>query len=146
VGGFRPNARVNPPAAQIRELAEKHASFAAWLGGQLPQVDIVETTIEARGDHVYMVTATLANEQYLPTQLAMGQRIRFNRPITVRLLPAANVTVLTGNPQQQTPRLEGMGGRASFSWLVQAPPGTRVTLEVFAERAGGLQSVPLTLR
>ena len=54
--------------------------------------------------------------------------------------------VVPGNIQQQTPRLEGMGGREEFTWLVQAPAGTRVTLEVFAERAGGLQSVPLTLR
>jgi hypothetical protein len=146
VGGFRPNARVNPPPSQVRELAEKHAVFATWLAQQLPQVEVVETKVEARGDHVFLVTATLANEQYLPTQMALGERIRFNRPITVRLLPASGVTVLTGNPQQQVARLEGMGGRAKFTWLVQAAPGTRVTMEVFAERAGGLQSIPITLR
>jgi hypothetical protein len=146
VGGFRPNARVNPPATMIRELAEKHAEFATWLGQQLPQVDVVETKVEARGDNVWLVTATLANEQYLPTQLSMGQRIRFNRPITVRLMPAQNVTVLTGNTSQQVPRLEGMGGRSTFTWLVQAPAGTRVNMEIFAERAGGLMSVPVTLR
>jgi hypothetical protein len=146
VGGFRPNMRVNPPASQIRELAEKHAVFATWLAQQLPAVQVVDTKVEPRGDNVYLVTATLANEEYLPTQLAMGERVRFNRPITVRLLPAQGVTVLTGNPQQQVPRLEGMGDRSTFTWLVQAAPGTRVTMEVFAERAGGLQSVPLTLR
>jgi hypothetical protein len=146
VGGFRPNARVNPPASQIRELAGQHAEFATWLAGQLPAVEVVETSIEARGDNVFLITATLANEQYLPTQLSIGQRVRFNRPITVRLMPAQNVTVLTGNPQQQIPRLEGMGGRSTFTWLVQAPAGTRVNMEVFAERAGGLMSFPLTLR
>jgi hypothetical protein len=146
VGGFRPNVRVNPPAGMIRELAEKHAEFALWLGQQLPQVEIVETRVEARGDNVWLVSTTIANEQYLPTQLSMGQRIRFNRPISARLLPAQNVTVLTGNPQQQIPRLEGMGGRSTFTWLVQAPTGTRVNMEIFAERAGGLMSVPVTLR
>jgi hypothetical protein len=146
VGGFRPNARVNPPATQIRAIAEKHAGVGQWLAQQLPRVEVAETNIESRGDNVYLVTATIANEQYLPTQLSMGQRIRFNRPVTVRLLPASGMTVLTGNIQQQVPRLEGMGGRHEFTWLVQAPAGTRVTMEVFAERAGGLQSVPLTLR
>jgi hypothetical protein len=29
---------------------------------------------------------------------------------------------------------------------VQAPAGTQITLQVFAERAGGLQSIPVTLR
>jgi hypothetical protein len=146
VGGFRPNARVNPPPSQIREVAERHATFAEWLAQQLPQIEVVETKIESRGDNVFLVTATLANEQYLPTQLAIGQRIRFNRPVTARLMPANGMTVITGNIQQQVPRLDGMGGRAKFTWLVQAPAGTRVTMEIFAERAGGLQSVPLTLR
>lgn len=146
VGGFRPNARVNPPEGQIRDIAGRHAAFAEWLAAQLPEVDVVDTKVEARGDNVYLVTATLANEQYLPTQLSIGQRIRFNSPVTVRLLPASGMTVLTGNIQQQVPRLEGMGDRAEFSWLVQAPAGTRVNMEVFAERAGGLQSVPVTLR
>ncbi|HSK17643.1 MAG TPA: M14 family metallopeptidase [Longimicrobiales bacterium] len=146
VGGFRPNARINPPAAQIREVAEKHAAFVEWLAQQLPHAQIVETNVESRGDNVWLVTATVANEQYLPTQLAIAQRIRFNRPVTARLQPASGMTVLTGNIQQQVPRLEGMGGRSEFSWLVQAQAGTRVNLEVFAERAGGLQSVPLTLR
>lgn len=146
VGGFRPNARVNPPPAMIRELAEKQSEFALWLGQQLPSVQVAETRVEARGDNVYLVTATLANESYFPTQLAMGTRARFNRPITVRLLPVEGMKVLTGNIQQQFPRLEGMGDRSKHSWLVQAPAGTRVTMEVFAERAGGLQSIPVTLR
>lgn len=146
VGGFRPNIRVNPPADQILGLAEKHSAFVSWLGARLPEVEIVETTVEARGEGVFMVETTIANEQYLPTQLAMGGRIRFNRPITVRLAPADGLTVLTGDIQQQTPRIEGMGGRERFRWLVQAAPGTRTTLEVFAERAGGLLTVPVTLR
>ncbi|HSJ08834.1 MAG TPA: hypothetical protein VK928_02945, partial [Longimicrobiales bacterium] len=146
VGGFRPNARVNPPASLLAEAAQKQAEFALWLAQQLPQVDVVETKVEPRGDNVFLVTTTLANEQYLPTQLSMGQRIRFNRPITVRLMPADGVVVLTGDPQQQVPRLEGMGDRAKFTWLVQARPGTRVNMEVFAERAGGLQTIPVTLR
>ncbi len=146
VGGFRPNLRVNPPASEVAELAEKHAAFAVWLGNQTGEVEIVETRVEARGEGVWQVTAILANERYLPTQTQMGARVRFNRPITVRLLPTQGMTVLTGNIQQQIPRLEGTGHRRTFTWLVQAPAGTQVPLEVFAERAGGLQSTTITLR
>jgi hypothetical protein len=146
VGGFVPNARVNPPEEQIGDLARRHAEFAVWLGNQLPAIEIVETSVEARGDHVYRVTATIANEQYLPTHLQMGTRVRTNRPITIRLAPNDAVTVLSGNIQQQIQRLEGMGDRRTFTWLVQAAPGTPVSVEVFAERAGGLQSTNLTLR
>jgi hypothetical protein len=146
VGGFRPNVRVNPPAAEVRELAGKHAAFATWLGNQTGEVEIVETRVEARGDGVWQVTATLTNDRYLPTQTQMGGRIRYNRPVTVRLMPTDGMTVLTGNIQQQTPRIDGMGARQSFTWLVQAPAGTQVPLEVFAERAGGLQTTTITLR
>lgn len=146
VGGFRPNVRVNPPASEIAELAERHARFAVWLGQQLPRVEIVETKVEGRGDNVFLVTAIIANEGYLPTHFQMGARVRTLPQVTVRILPPDGVTVLTGNPQQQMPRLEGTGARSTFTWLVTGRPGTSIPLEVFAERAGGLQSTTLTLR
>jgi hypothetical protein len=146
VGGFRPNARVNPPAGELPALAEAHADFVTWLAQQLPSVEVVEASAESRGDGVWLVRATLANESYFPTQLAMGERIRFNRPVTVRLMPADGLRVLSSNRQEQRARLEGMGGRSTHSWLVQAPEGTSITVEVHAERAGGLQSIPVTLR
>ncbi len=146
VGGFRPNARVNPPPDEIADLAERHARFAVWLGQQLPRVEIVETKVEGRGDNVFLLTATIANERYLPTLFQMGTRVRTLPLLTVRLMPTEGVTIITGDPQQQIPRLEGMGARASFTWLVTGRPGTNIRMEVFAERAGGLQSTTLTLR
>jgi len=146
VGGFRPNVRVNPPVEEIADLARKHAEFAVWLGNQTAEVEVVETRVEARGDNVFLVTAVLQNDRYLPTHLQMGARVRTNRPITIRLMPTDGLSVLAGNIQQQIPSLEGMGARHSFTWLVQARPGTTVPMEVFAERAGGLQSTTLTLR
>lgn len=146
VGGFKPNARVNPPAAEVPALVKAHAEFATWLGRQLPKAEIVDTRVEARGDGVFQVTTTVVNERYFPTQMQMGARVRFNRPVTVRLMPAEGLTVLSGNMQQQTPRIDGMGGRHTYTWLVQAQAGTTTRIEVHAERAGGLLSSPVTLR
>jgi len=145
VGGFLPNARVNPPAEMLGDLVRSHAEFALWLGHQLPELEIQEVTVESRGDHVYEVAATVVNDQYLPTHLQMGVRVRTNRPITARLLPTDGMTILSGDIQQQIPRIHGMGGRHTFTWLVQAAPGTRIPMELFAERAGGLQSTTITL-
>ena len=145
VGGFRPNARVNPPAEEAEALAADFADFAVWLGGQLPEVSLEEPVIEPRGDHVYEVTATVVNDEYLPTHLDMGVDVRTNRPVTARLMPTDGVTVLSGDPQQQIDRLGGMGDRHTFTWLVQGRPGTEIPMELFAERAGGLQSTTLTL-
>lgn len=145
VGGFRPNVRVNPPVEEAEEVAARHADFAVWLGGQLPEVTLAETDVQERGDHVYEVTATIVNDEYLPTHLDMGVRVRTNRPVTARLMPTDGVIVLSGDPQQQVSRLGGMGDRHTFTWLVQAAPGTEIPMELFAERAGGLQSTTLVL-
>ncbi|MEX2467404.1 MAG: M14 family metallopeptidase [Gemmatimonadota bacterium] len=146
VGGFAPNATVNPPVSELPRLLDAHADFALWLAGRLPEVQVAETLVEARGDGVWQITTTLQNDQYLPTQLDLAERIRFNRPLNVRLMPASGLTLLSDDMQHQIPRIEGMGGRAEFTWLVAAPAGTTVTLEIFAERAGGLISVPVTLQ
>jgi hypothetical protein len=146
VGGFLPNTRVNPPQSEVAALAKSHGDFATWLAQQLPKVEFTDTRVEAKGQGVFEVSTTLVNERYFPTQMAMGARIRFNRPITVRLMPADGMTVLSGNIQQQTPRIEGMGGRETYTWLVQAPAGTNVRIEAHAERAGGLLTSSVTLR
>jgi hypothetical protein len=146
VGGFVPNSRVNPPPGQAAALLGPHAEFAVWLGLQTPLVRVVDTTVERRGDGVFLVKATLENDGYFPTRLEMGQRTAMNHPVSVRLLPRAGVTILTGNPQDQLSRIDGMGSRSTVTWLVQGDPGTRLTLEVYGERSGGLQSATVTLR
>lgn len=145
VGGFVPNARVNPPASELDGLLRRHTDFALWLAGRLPEVEVVETEVETRGQGVWSVSLTLANPEYFPTQLELAERIRFNRPISVRMMPASGVTVLSEDVQHRITRIEGMGGTAEVHWLVQAPAGASVTVEVFAERAGGLITVPVTL-
>lgn len=146
VGGFVPNSRVNPPPGEIDAAVRPHAEFAVWLGLQTPYVRVVDTAVEPRGDGVFQVKATLVNDGYFPSRLEMGQRAAMNRPVAVRLLPQAGVTILTGNPQEQLSRIDGMGARSTVTWLVQGTRGARLTLEVFGERSGGLRSTTVTLR
>ncbi len=146
VGGFIPNVRVNPPADQISDLAGKHAEFAVWLAKQTAVVTLVDTGVEARGNGVFLISATIQNDSYLPSALAMGTTNGAALPVILRLLPADGMRVITGNIQQQIRVVNGSGGRSEVSWLVQAAAGSTVTLEVLAERAGGLRSVTLTLR
>ena len=146
VGGFIPNVRVNPPADKIQELAAEHAEFAVWLAAQTAVVTLVDTEVEARGNGFYQISATIQNDSYLPTALNMGTRNRTAPPLVIRLLPAEGMNVVTGNIQQQVRVVNGSGGRSTVEWLVQATPGTEVTLEVLAERAGGLRSISLNLR
>jgi len=146
VGGFIPNVRINPPADQIAGLAGKHAEFAVWLAASTAVVTLVDTEVEARGDDFFHISATVQNDSYLPTALSMGTRNRTAPPVVLRLLPVEGMNVVDGPIQQQVRVVNGSGGRATVNWLVQARPGTRVTLEVLAKRAGGLISVTFDLR
>jgi len=145
VGGFVPNARVNPPPAEIAELARKQAEFAVWAADQGPAVALAEATVESRGDELFMVRAVVTNEGYLPTATAMAMRARTAIPITLRLEPG-DFQVLTGNIQDQVRNLEGSGGRGSVEWLVKASPGTRLQLTLLAPQAGGTITRTITLR
>jgi hypothetical protein len=146
VGGFIPNVRVNPPAAEIEDLAASHAEFARWLAMQGPTVSIAGTEVEARGDDVFLITAVIQNTGYFPTATAMGLRARTAPPTTVRLTPTDQLTVLSSSGiQQQIRNLGGSGGRATVTWLVQAPEGTQVRLEVLTPQGGGLKTTTLTL-
>jgi hypothetical protein len=146
VGGFIPNIRINPPAGQIADLAEKHANFTVWLAMQTATVTLVDTDVDARGEGIYQISATVQNDSYLPSALAMGLTSRTAPPVLLRLQPTEGMKVISGNIQQQVRVLNGSGGRSEVSWLVQAQQGSTVILEVLAERAGGLRSVTLTLR
>lgn len=145
VGGFIPNVRVNPPVDQISDLARKHAEFSVWLAKQTAVVTLVDTRVEARGDGFFLINATVQNDSYLPSALTMGTTNGTAFPVILRLLPTEGMKVIDGDIQQQIRVVNGSGGRSEVSWLVQAAIGSTVTLEVLAERAGGLRSVTLTL-
>ncbi len=146
VGGFIPNVRVNPPPGRIADLCRRHTEFALWLAGQTARVSLVETEVQRRGEGIFEITATIANDGYLPTALQMGLQNRAVEPVVLRLEPVAGLSVLTGDIQQSTRVLPGSGGRATHRWTVRAPAGTRVTLTVIAFRAGGTMTTTLELR
>ncbi|MFC1499667.1 M14 family metallopeptidase [Candidatus Zixiibacteriota bacterium] len=145
VGGFAPNARVNPPVDRIIDLCEQHARFAIWLGAQSAHVELVDTEVEVSGPGYYLIRATIQNDRYLPSAMEMALRTRRAQPVTLRLLPIEGMTLIQGPLQQQVRNVYGSGGRATVEWRVQAPPGTRVTLEMLAPTAGGLTSVTISL-
>jgi hypothetical protein len=110
-------------------------------------VRIAGTSVEQRGEGVYHVEVTVENTGYFPTALSMGLRARTAPPVTVRLLPADGLEVLSNDLlQQQVRNLPGSGGRATVDWLLSAREGTRVTVEVLSMQGGGLRTTTLTLR
>ncbi len=145
IGGFRPHATTNPPAAQIAELGASHGRFLARLGGMLPRVRIVDTNVTAHGGGIYTVEATVENQGYFPTSLRHGIVADAVDPTMVQIQVDPE-QIITGDPKTaMTDTLAGSGSRETYSWVIRAPGGGSIEIRARAEK-GGTDTATVTLR
>jgi len=145
VGGFKPYAVTNPPAAKLPELGASHAKFAVHLAGLFPKVKVASLEAVAHGGGLYRIKAEVENAGFWPTSLAQGQTARSVKPTMVQLGvdPGA---VLSGSAKTSfLPVLAGSGSRAGYEWLIKGKTGEVVELLVQSEK-GGSATARVTLK
>jgi len=145
VGGFKPYAVTNPPAAKLAELGAAHAKFAAYLLTLFPRVKAAAFEAIALGGGLYRVKAEVENAGFWPTALAQALTARSVKPTMVQLGvdPGA---VVSGSPKTSfVQALAGSGGRAKYEWLIKGKTGQVVELLVQSEK-GGSATARLTLK
>jgi hypothetical protein len=144
IGGFKPYAAVNPPAAKIAELGKAHAEFALYLPSLFAKVAVAKLEAVAQGGGLYRVKAEVENTGFWPTAMAHAVVARAVKPTMVQLQVAPE-SILSGNQKTNfIPSLTGSGGRQKFDWLIKAKAGETLTLKVVSQKAGAAgQSVTL---
>ncbi len=144
IGGFKPYAAVNPPAARIADLGPAQAEFALYLTTLFPQVKVAKLEAEAQGGGLYRVKAEVENAGFWPTAMAHAVAARAVRPTMVQLQVAPE-TILSGSAKTSfIQSLAGSGGRQKYDWLIRAKAGQTVTLKVVSQKGGtGQESVVL---
>jgi hypothetical protein len=144
IGGFKPYAAVNPPAARVAELGLSHAEFALYLTSLFPKVAVAKLEAAAQGGGLYRVKAEVENSGFWPTAMAHAVAARAVRPTMVQLQVAPE-TILSGNTKTSfIQSLAGSGGRQKYDWLIRAQAGDTLTLKVVSQKAGtDLKSVTL---
>ena len=145
VGGFAPFAMLNPPAAELDSAASKQTRFVQQLAGMLPSISVREVKVESLGNRVFRVTAQVANEGYLPTISAIGERVRWPRRIRVDLETRSGQQIVSGRPVVLLGAIRGSGNSEDVSWTLIAEPGSTVTLKAHSPVAGSA-SQTITLR
>jgi hypothetical protein len=144
VGGFRPGALLNPPDSLLDSLTVKHAKFIQQLAGMLPSVSLRGIKVERVSAQVFRITASVANEGYLPTSSQLGVRVRW--PQRVRLeLKTDGQQISGGRAVQLLDPIPGNGSSREFTWLVVGRPDSRVTLTATSPVAGAATQT-ITLR
>ncbi|MGB8958001.1 MAG: M14 family metallopeptidase [Candidatus Aminicenantales bacterium] len=145
VGGFKPYAVTNPPAAKLPELGAAHAKFAVHLASLFPRVNVASLKAVSHGGGIFRIKAEVENAGFWPTSLAQGQTSRSVKPTMVQLgvEPGA---VLSGSAKTSfLPTLAGSGGRAKYEWLIKGKTGEVVELLVRSEK-GGTATARVTLK
>jgi len=136
IGGFKPYATTNPPAAQIAELGASHAKFALYVSSLFSKIKIAKTEVTALGAGLFRIRAEIENAGYLPTALSQGVQARAVKPVMVQLGVPPD-SIVTGNEKtNHIPALAGSGSRQSFEWVIKGTPGSTVTLKAVSQKSG----------
>jgi len=145
IGGFKPYAVTNPPAAKIAELGASHAKFALYLTSLFSRVRIAKTEVAALGAGLFRIKAEVENTGYLPTALGQAVAARSVKPVMVQLAVPPE-SIITGNEKTSLiSALAGSGTRQSYEWVIKGAPGSKVTLKVVSQKSG-TDTATLTLQ
>ena len=138
VGGIKPFALLNPPAAQLDAVTAKQSTFVRELVAALPQVALRDIRVESAGARVFRITAQVVNS-------AIGAQVRWTRRVRVDLETGKGQSIVSGRNMQLLTSVDGSGGSTELTWLVVGDPGSTVTLKAATPVAGAV-SETITLR
>ena len=145
IGGFKPYAATNPPAAKIAGLGEAHAKFVLYLGSLFPRMKVAATEVTSHGGGIFRIKAEVENAGFWPTSLAHAQTARAVKPTMVQL-GVDPATILSGSAKTNfLPVLAGSGTRAKYEWLIRGKTGEVVEVVVQSEK-GGSDTAKVTLK
>jgi hypothetical protein len=136
VGGFKPYAAINPPAARIAELGKPQAEFALYLTSIFPKVGIAKFEAVNQGGGLFRVKAEVENSGFLPTALGQAVTARAVKATKVQLQVAPESIISGSSKTNSVQSLAGSGDRVKFDWLIRAKAGDTIELLVVSQKAG----------
>jgi murein tripeptide amidase MpaA len=142
----------NPPLDFIESEVKKHYPFMLSLGEMLPHLVIQSVVIHKISDDKFHLDLVIENSGFLPSYTSQQGKIRqASRPVRVELELPEGAVLTSGKRREELGHLEGRSNkldvaavygesatdnRARLEWVIEAKPGTNVTIKVLSERAG----------
>lgn len=130
IGGWDMVRFANPPLEEIPEIADRTTAFLLEYAEYAPSVEIRTLTAEPVGSDLYRIAADVVNGGAVPTNITEQGRDteQDERPLVT--IDGDEVDVVTGSRHTELDHLEAHRGRASLEWVVGAPRGTELDLQV----------------
>lgn len=144
----------NPPPGLMQAEAVRHLPFTLALGEMLPHLEFHTLQITPLRAGEYALMLVVENSGFLSTcSSEQGRKRQSARPVRVDLELDPQVKLVSGKHHTELGHLEGRsnkldsGGfwessptdnRARLEWVLQADPGSQLTIHVLSDRAGTL--------
>lgn len=135
IGGFLPLAKVNPPADQLDDTAEKQTEFVLKLIEMRPQVKVVGPEIKELTNGLYEVRVAIENTGPMPTSTAFSQSSRTTAPMIVRISSSVE-HLISGQRTTSVWGIDGNGGRSEHHWIIRSENINNESIEIVDPRFG----------
>ncbi|TVQ64521.1 MAG: hypothetical protein EA379_01175 [Phycisphaerales bacterium] len=136
IGGWVPGFKMNPPASELDDLAEKQADFAVALIERRPRLRVQGPEITRLGPGLYEVRLAIVNDGWLPTNTAMGEQARAMLPTVLRLTTPLE-QIVSGQRVDRAWRIEGFG-RHEAHWMLAVEDGAPIEIELLDDQLGDM--------
>jgi len=136
IGGFKPGAVINPPAAKISGLGASHVEFVKYLSSLFPEVKIAKKEVVNHGGGIFQIKVEVENAGFLPTSLNHGVISRSVKPTMVQLGVEPKAIISGNNKTNFFQALAGSGNRQKFEWIIKGETGDKIELKVMSQKGG----------
>lgn len=136
IGGWAPYAHVEPPASEREAITTAATALLLGLGEPLAQIEITSFTATKLSRSLWRVEASVENNSLLPLITKAGARARTTRPARMELALPDKATIVAGEAKQLIRQLDGSGGRAEFTWLIDMNNPAQLGLNITTDHAG----------
>ena len=142
----------NPPLGFVEAEVKKHYPFMLSLGEMLPHLVIQSLVTHKISENKFHLDLVIENGGFLPSYTSQQSKIKqATRPVRVELILPDGAVLTSGKHREELGHLEGRSNklevaaifaesatdnRARLEWVIDAQPGTKITIKVLSERAG----------
>lgn len=141
----------NPPQDRVESIAEQQARFVLRHAATLPRLEVGEINVEHQGSDIYTIHASISNAGFLATYLTQQALLTGAAPPVWAELQGDKLRILDGPARREVGHLAGRSERRmewlpwgdpwgtprrGIHWVIQAEPGTSLTIRAGCPRAG----------
>ncbi len=144
----------NPPHHLLEKEIAPQVDFILEFASLAPHLKWRKLEVSALGEDHFQIRALIENTGFLPTYISeQAKKIGAINPVQAKLSLPEGTSLKSGKQKEALGHLEGRSNkldisyasssptdnRARIDWIVYAPKGGTVSVEIFSERAGVLR-------